>query len=216
MLNMTLQYKLFALRDLKATEGDTRIIEGWASTFGNKDSDDDIIAPGAFTDSIKERTPKMLWQHDSSQPIGVWLEAKETDQGLYVKGQIADTTLGNDVYKLLKAGAIDSMSIGYVATKYSIDEDTGTRTLQAIDLWEVSVVTFPANDKARITGVKSKPATPRDLEHLLRDAGGYSQSEAKKIVAGGYKALSSQRDVDCTQLAENVNNAINILKGITA
>jgi HK97 family phage prohead protease len=182
--------------EIKADESGARTIEGWASTFGNVDSDDDIIVPGAFADSIKARMPKMLWQHNTDQPSGVWTEAQETAQGLYVKGTILDTTLGNDVYKLAQAGAIDSMSIGYVATKYVIDESTWTRTLQAIDLWEVSLVTFPANDQARITSVKSKPTSERELEKLLRDAGGYSRSEAKGLIAGGYKAIAPQRDAD--------------------
>src|SRR5262249_32836940 len=106
-----MEVKQFAL-ELKA-DAETRTIEGWASTFGNKDSDDDIIVPGAFADSIKVRTPKMLWQHRSDQVIGIWDEAKETQQGLYVKGHILDTTLGSDAYTLAKAGAIDSMSIGF-------------------------------------------------------------------------------------------------------
>ena len=151
---MKLQHKQFAIHDLKMDD-ESRTVEGWASTFGNKDSGDDIIVAGAFADSIRVRKPKMLWQHDSHQVIGVWESAVETDQGLYVKGTILDTTLGNDAYKLAKAGAIDSMSIGYAVKDSSYDQKTGVRTLKKLDLWEVSLVTFPMNDRATITRVKA-------------------------------------------------------------
>jgi len=189
-----MEIKHFSLHDVKADEA-ARTIEGWASTFGNVDSDNDIIAPGAFVDSIKTKMPKMLWQHRTDQVIGVWNEAAETAQGLYVKGTILDTTLGEDAYKLAKAGAIDSMSIGFSTQKYVVDRENNTRVIQAVKLWEVSLVTFPANEMARIMGVKSKPATERELEKHLRDVG-FSQTEAKKIVAEGYKALSNQRDAE--------------------
>lgn len=206
-----MEFKHFAFTELKA-DADARTVEGWASTFGNVDSDNDIIAPGAFMESLKGRMPKMLWQHNSGQPIGVWTQAQETAQWLYVKGVISKTQLGNDVYQLAQDGAIDSMSIGFAIEKYSLDATTGTRTIQQCDLWEVSLVTFPANEMAKITGVKGKPETERDLEKYLRDAG-FSRSDAKKIVAGGYKALTDQRDVDCDQLATSLQHAISILKG---
>jgi uncharacterized protein len=152
---MKMKHKSFPLRIEVKEDGDTRTVEGWASTFGNKDSYDDIVVRGAFVDSINERLPKMLWQHDSAQPCGVWTAAQETDKGLYVKGELLDTTLGNDIYKMLKAGAITDMSIGYSVKEATYDQPTGVRTLKKIDLWEVSLVTFPANDQANITIVKS-------------------------------------------------------------
>jgi len=199
---MDMEVKHYPL-ELKA-DAESRTVEGWASTFGNKDSDDDIIEPGAFADSIKVRVPKMLWQHDSRQVIGIWDEAKETPQGLYVKGHILDTSLGNDAYTLAKAGAIDSMSIGFGIQKYAIDRNADTRIIQQVDLWEVSLVTFPANPMARITGVKSKPADERGLEEYLREAG-YSRGEAKAIVAKGYKAIAGQREAEGQELKELCN-----------
>ena len=151
---MNLKHKHFAIHDFK-TGDDARTVEGWASTFGNKDQGDDVIAPGAFADSIQARKPKMLWQHDSRQVIGVWDSATETEQGLYVKGRILDTALGDDAYKLAKAGAIDSMSIGYAVKDAAYDRTTGVRTLKKVDLWEVSLVTFPMNERAQITTVKA-------------------------------------------------------------
>lgn len=195
---MQLLRKSFAL-ELKAAKDDSRTIEGWASTFGNVDSDDDIIAPGAFADSLKVKPPKMLWQHNSDQPIGVWTEAKETDAGLYVKGQILDTTLGEDAYKLAKAGAIDSMSIGFTTKTYTVDRENNTRLIQSVDLWEVSLVTFPANSMARITGVKSQDGqlpTERQFEEFLRDVGRLSQKESKIVLSEGYRALLKHKHRD--------------------
>lgn len=195
---MDMEIKHFSLHDVKADEA-ARTIEGWASTFGNADSDNDIISPGAFADSIKTKMPKMLWQHRTDQVIGVWTEANETPQGLYVKGTILDTTLGEDAYKLAKAGAIDSMSIGFSTQKYTVDRESGTRIIQAVKLWEVSLVTFPANEMARIMGVKSAHANEREFESFLREAG-YSRDAAKIITAKGFKALGNQREAEDPEL----------------
>lgn len=203
-----MELKHFAL-ELKA-DTDARTVEGWASTFGNVDSDNDIIAPGAFVDTLKTKMPKMLWQHRSDQVIGVWEEAKEVPQGLYVKGRILDTTLGEDAYKLAKAGAIDSMSIGFSIKSYVVDRESNTRTIQKIDLWEVSLVTFPANDMARIMGVKAAHKTEREFETFLREAG-YSRDAAKIITAKGYKALAGQREVEQQEL-ETLTHLFNQFK----
>lgn len=175
---MKLQHKSFPMKVEVKEDGDLRTVEGWASTFGNKDSYNDVILRGAFAESVKERMPKMLWQHDSRKPCGVWKSAAETDQGLYVRGEILDTTLGNDVYKMLKAGAISDMSIGYSTVESSMDHESGVRTLKKIDLWEVSLVTFPANDRANITMVK---AAMEDIDaacELLEQASGLCDAYA--------------------------------------
>ncbi len=174
---MKMKHKQFVIHDLKMDD-ESRTVEGWASTFGNKDHGDDIIAAGAFSESIKARKPKMLWQHDSSQIIGVWDSASETDQGLYVKGRILDTSLGNDAYTLAKAGAIDSMSIGYAVKDSSYDQKTGVRTLKKLDLWEVSLVTFPMNDKATITMVKAAMEDIDEASDLLDQVTGMCDAYA--------------------------------------
>lgn len=174
---MKLKHKSFPLR-IEVRDDEARTVEGWASTFGNKDSYDDVILPGAFADSIKERMPKMLWQHDSRHVIGVWESATETEQGLYVKGRILDTTLGNDAYKLAKAGAIDSMSIGYSVKEAAYDQQSGIRTIKTIDLWEVSLVTFPANEKAQITVVKAAMEDIDAASDLLDQAVGMCDAYA--------------------------------------
>jgi uncharacterized protein len=101
-----MEYKSFAIEELKALDDEARTIEGYGSIFGNVDSYGDIVMPGAFAKSIKKRKPAMLWQHNSNQPIGVWDEIEETDKGLRLKGRIIDTSLGDDAYKLAKAGAL--------------------------------------------------------------------------------------------------------------
>ena len=194
--------------ELKA-DADARTIEGLGSVFHNVDQGGDIVMPGAFTKTLKARTPAMLWQHKSDHVIGVWDEMRETPEGLRVKGRILETTLGNDVYTLAKAGALTGMSIGYGVKDSSIDKKTGIRQLKDLDLYEVSLVTFPMNEKATITHVKTKPATERELEEHLRDVG-FSQSEAKKIVSEGYKAIAGQRDVEGQKLSSLFNLLSNI------
>ncbi len=187
-----------------------RTIEGYASVFGNVDRTNDIIMPGAFVESLAGRMPKMLYQHDSDDLIGVWDEAREDSRGLYVKGRLANTDCGNEAYELAKMGALDAMSIGYSPLEFEYDEK-GIRKLNKVELWEVSLVTFPANESARLTGVKSHN-NEREFEGFLRDAG-YSREAAKIITAHGFKALSGQRDAEAVELVSTINNAINILKG---
>lgn len=183
---------------LASTEKGT--FEGYGSIFGNVDSYLDICVKGCFTRSLAEHKaagtmPAMLWQHDSTQPIGVWTAIEEDDNGLRVEGKLADTTLGTDVAKLLKMGALKGLSIGYCTRKASFDEKTGVRSLLDVDLFEISPVTFPANDMANIDAVKTAIESPTEFERLLRDAG-FSRTQAKALMAGGYKALRDPRDAD--------------------
>lgn len=173
---MKLNHKHFAL-ELKAGDED-RTVEGWASTFGNKDGGNDIIVSGAFADSLKGRMPKMLWQHDTGELIGVWDTAKETDAGLYVKGRFADTPRGNEAYTLAKMGALDSMSIGYSTLDYDYDPKTGVRTLKKLELWEVSLVTFPMNEQAKVTLVKAAAEDIDNAYDLLEQAASICQAYA--------------------------------------
>ena len=199
----------FALTEVKA-EDDARTIEGFASVFNNIDSYSDIVMPGAFTKSISKRKPVMLWQHNSDQPIGVWDEMEERSKGLYVKGRILETAMGNDAYKLVKAGAITGMSIGYSAKKWETDTEKEVRKLTELELYEVSLVTFPANEKALITRVKSDDGAlinERQFEDFLRDAG-FSRKEAKTIVSDGYRAVLNQRDAGDGKLTDQQVEAL--------
>ena len=174
---------------LKAT-GDDGTIEGYGSVFGVRDNYDDIIAKGAFAASLAEHKaagtmPAMLWQHSADAPIGVWTDMVEDEKGLYIKGQLVmDTVRGKEAHALLKAGALNGLSIGFMSKQWAYDRDTDVRTLTEIDLWEVSLVTFPANEKARVTNVKSIESIEsiRDVEEMLRERG-FSKTEAVALVA---------------------------------
>jgi HK97 family phage prohead protease len=183
------QTRSYALQ-IKAT-GDDGTIEGYGSVFGVVDSYDDSIVPGAFAVSLGAHKsagtmPAMLWQHDPDDPIGVWLEMTEDAKGLRVKGQLClDTTCGKEAYALLKMGALKGLSIGFISKAWEYDTGTGIRTLTQVDLWEVSLVTFPANQASNITQVKAAPdniVAPKDAERILRDAG-FSKSDALAFVS---------------------------------
>lgn len=153
-------------------------LEGYASIFGKADAGGDIVEAGAYRASLARLGKagiriKMLWQHDPSQPIGVWEEVREDATGLYVKGRLlADVGRGREAVALLEAGAIDGLSIGYRTIR--ADRDTkGQRHLREIDLWEVSLVTFPMLSEARVTG-KAEGGPPEarlgELATVLREA----------------------------------------------
>lgn len=165
---------------IKAEDEDEKYgyISGYASTFGNVDSVGDKVAKGAFAISIATKMPKMLWQHDRWQPIGSWTDAKEDDYGLWVQGRILKTVpQGLTAFNLLKEEAISGLSIGYRVQDYEYDNDTGIYTLKQVNLLEVSIVTFPANELAEVANVKSADFLQQDehrqfqksAENLLQD-----------------------------------------------
>lgn len=175
--------------------------EGHGSVFNNEDSYGDVVVPGAFQKSLEEHRaagtlPAMLWQHDPGQPIGVYSDMKEDAKGLYVRGKILTETLkGRESLALLKAKAVRGLSIGFITRQWEYREDT--RIVKDVDLWEVSLVTFPANRQAQVEDVKnnrSLPTTERELERFLRDVGGLSKSEAKAAVAGLRASILERRD----------------------
>ena len=193
--------------------------EGYGSVFGVKDSYDDIVVKGAFAKSIKrwhekKRMPALLWQHNTQEPIGIYKDIFEDEQGLIVKGQllIDDDPLAKRAYAHLKAGSITGLSIGYVLKDWEYSHEKEAYMLKEIDLWEISLVTFPANDEARISNVKSllekgEIPSPRDIERVLRDVG-LSRTQAKAFMSEGYSSLK-QRDVSNSE-----ENALKILKSI--
>lgn len=174
------------------------LFSGYGSVFGVIDSYKEVVAPGAFSESLSQRTPALLWQHRSGEPIGVYSALREDQTGLYVEGKLAlKTARGAEAYELLKMGAISGLSIGFVTREDSYDRVTDVRTLKKVDLWEVSLVTFPANDAARVSGVKSIDtiASLSDAESYLRDAGGLSRREATAFVSR-IKSLHGRGDPD--------------------
>jgi uncharacterized protein len=200
--NISLRQQRSYKFEIKAT-GEDGLIEGYGSVFNNIDAYEDVIAKGAFIASLKAHKsagtmPAMLWQHEADEPLGVWDEMIEDGKGLKVKGRInLETTLGKETHSNLKFGAINGLSIGFVSKLWSYDQDTEIRTLTEIDLWEVSLVTFPANAKARITTVKSADVagikTIRQAEKALLDAG-FSNDAAAAFIAQVKRLASDERD----------------------
>ena len=153
---MTLERKFVPAPGLTVTSGvAATAIEGHASLWGVADRGGDVVEPGAFAASLLRlkaagATPKFLWQHDPAQPIGVWDEVREDARGLWVRGRIlADVARGREAAALVKAGAIDGLSIGYRTLRAAKDR-AGARRLVEVDLWEVSLVTFPMLPEARL------------------------------------------------------------------
>ena len=192
------------------------VFSGYASTFGNVDNGNDIVAKGAFTKSLAERPAnkvKLLSQHKTDEPIGIFEEMFEDSKGLFVRGKLAlGTQKGRETYELMKLGAIDGMSIGFRANpeKQIYNESKRTRTLNEVQLLEISLVTFPMNERATVQSVKGDKSI-REWETILRDSGGLSRSEAKV----GAKALMEalyHRDDDQKQLADLIYKVANIIK----
>ncbi|MDE1475977.1 HK97 family phage prohead protease [Xenorhabdus bovienii] len=182
---------------------DSGEFEGYGSVFGLKDSTDDIVLPGAFANTLKlwkekGSLPALLWQHRMDEPIGIYTEMKEDETGLYLKGRllIEDDPLARRAHAHMKAGSLSGLSIGYVLKDGEYDRTKAAFLLKDLDLWEVSLVTFPANDDARVSNVKSALArgdipTSDCIERVLRDIG-LSRTQAKAFMSAGYSALSLQ------------------------
>lgn len=138
--------------------GAAGIIEGYASLFGVADSGGDIILPGAFARSLAKRGTagvKMLWQHDVAQPIGNWTSIVEDARGLKVTGRLDPSVArAREALSLIRSGAVDGLSIGFRTRRATKDKASGLRRLQEVDLWEISIVTFPMQSLARIDAVK--------------------------------------------------------------
>jgi HK97 family phage prohead protease len=185
--------------------GDDGKFTGRGSVFGEVDSAGEVVAPGAFAESLAEIAAKgrrvpVLWQHDTREPIGVYDGLSETGTALDVAGRllVKSVARAGEAYALMQAGAVSGLSIGYRVRESSRDEQTGIVTLTRLDLLEISIVTFPANDLARVDAVKMKlahgglPDLP-EFETLLRDAG-FSKRKAAVIANRGLKSLLADRD----------------------
>ena len=208
--------------DVKSEEIDeeTGLFQGYGSIFGNKDLGGDIIEDGAFAKSIGKKgakAVKLLYQHKSDEPIGVFDEIIEDKKGLRVKGRLAmGTQRGREVHELMKMGALDGLSIGYRVDPKGVeyDEKGKTRRIKSVDLMEISAVTFPMNPKARVEAVKGTDRSVREWETFFRDEGNLSRSEAKAAANAVSKALE-QRDAvkeETPKVLEALNSLTNILK----
>lgn len=182
--------------EIKLSTDTPGLITGYGSVFGVKDSYDDIVASGAFTKSLAEwrsrgEMPSMLWQHDQKEPIGLWTDMVEDERGLRCSGNLLLTVPeGQKAYEHLKAGTVKGLSIGFKTVERSWNYETEVRTLTQVDLFEVSLVTIPANRDAQIDGVKASDMTIREFEEFLRDEGGFSHTRARQIAEHGFKLAS--------------------------
>jgi uncharacterized protein len=215
----------FQSLDFKAV-GEGGLFDGYAALFNREDLGHDVIAPGAFTDSLAGRgasAVKLLFQHDPNQPIGVWTELREDSKGLYVQGRLMpDVARAREVLSLMRAGALDGLSIGFKTLKGRRDPRSGLRRLEKIDLWEISIVTFPMQPEARITTTKARPfserlPTIREFERWLTRDAGLTRSEARAILRDGLKGLEALRDADrgsavTARLVERIRDAASVLK----
>ncbi len=160
-------------------------IAGYASLFGEIDASRDMVMPGAFAATLRTRGLRripMLFQHDPAEPIGIWLELREDHRGLYARGRlIPEVMRARELLALLKAGASDGLSIGFRTVTARIDPKTRVRRLHAVDLWEISLVTFPLLAGARVQSVKENAACSRPVS-LARTR---AEGEWKKLCGQG-------------------------------
>jgi HK97 family phage prohead protease len=156
--------------DIKALSGEGAF-SGYASVFNLIDAHKDIVKKGAFANTLHDSKLgseiKLLWQHKQDEPIGYFTKIIEDEIGLYVEGKILlQLERGKEAYALLKSGAIEGLSIGYAVKDYEID-DSGIRIINQLDLYEISLVTFPANPEAGIISVKGNHLFEENLDELI-------------------------------------------------
>jgi HK97 family phage prohead protease len=147
------------------------IISGYASVFNITDEHNDMITPGAFTTTLStNRKPVFLWQHMVDKPIGVVEYIQEDRHGLYIQAKIlTNVRCGQEAVSLIEANAIYGLSIGFNPTSYWIS-DSGIRIIEEVDLWEVSLVTFPANSSSVVTELKGQDIQLSQIDKYLDEA----------------------------------------------
>lgn len=178
----------FLLREKELCLNEEGVIEGYASLFGQVDQGGDLVMRGAYTASLKRLSEtggrvRMLWQHDPSEPVGLWEEVKEDARGLRVRGRLLpQVARAREAQALISAGALDGLSIGYRVVKSS-KNTLGQRVLSEVDLWEISLVTFPMQREARVE-VKAGGLVPL-LNGLTAQV-----AQARRHMKGGWPPIS--------------------------
>ena len=189
-----MQYRLDRTFYIK-TLTDEGCFTGYASVFDVIDKMHDVVIKGAFKETIKQWKKKahrlpMLWQHDIKEPIGYYKTIEEDDKGLFVEGQFLkdEDALAQKAYTHVKAGTVSGLSIGYIPDDCKYDGDKDVFILKKIDLLEISLVTIPANDDARVDMIKTighHLPGPKYFEHLLTQHG-LSKDQAIQFIKNGY------------------------------
>lgn len=217
---MTVLHKSIELELKSLTEKGN--FSGYGSVFNVIDKGGDIVAPGAFTESLSAwkkagRSVPVLWQHQTDQPIGAWDDLKEDDHGLLGGASLwlDEAPYARLAHKGMQTKTITGLSIGYRVKDYSVNKDTGVYTLQKLDLVEISVVTNPMNDDARVSDVKSlieagrMPTLP-EFEKFLCEAGGFSRTQAKAIAGQGLSKLLARCEAE-----GDLGDTLSLLKGFS-
>lgn len=192
--------------ELKAVD-DSGNFEGYAAVFNNIDLGDDVILPGAFTKVKTTRSGKLklALYHDLTRLVGL-ADFTQDDHGLLVKGKVNQAvSYAKDAYELMKAGILDSMSIGFNTIKADLEERAGRtiRVIKEAELWEASFVPFGMNPAAQVLTVKSDI---RLFENALRDRMGLSQKEAAAVASLGYPALRRDGGSEATAIVEELKD----------
>jgi HK97 family phage prohead protease len=228
---MNVQHKRAPLVELKLAGSEQAMeFSGYGAVFGNIDSYGDVIERGAFADTLiaakrNAEWPAMLMEHgglgmsaDDMVPIGVWTELEEDERGLRVTGRLADTQRGREAYQLLRMEprpAITGLSIGYVPKEWTprTRPEEPKRTLKKVELFEVSLVTFPANRSARVADVKGDAITRREIERMLTQDAGLTRSQAREVLSRRFPSLATQdAGPDDDQTAERLARLIETIK----
>ncbi len=200
------QFKSFELNNMehklvKKDDGDYVLFSGYLSTFGNIDHVGDVVVKGAFEESLEKRKPKLLWHHDFMNPIGVFEKIEEDEKGLYVEGKmpLSDSIVRDKIYPQMKIGSINTLSIGYGIDEARYDFDADIRYLTKIDLWEGSLVTFPANEEA-IVSLKSFMKSRKENEYTaFRKAEKFADIEYKWNEEEAKKRVSEKLEKDISE-----------------
>ncbi|MGE6114152.1 HK97 family phage prohead protease [Aeromonas salmonicida] len=211
---------------IKTFDAESGAIEGYAAVIDTMDWVGDIIDPAAFdaclaTHKAKGTNIKMFWCHDEKDTIGVWHEAQVDEHGLYLKGQLTlEVAKAREVLALLKAGAVDGISIGFYTLDAEYDSDKGARIIKSTYVFEASLTACPAHPDARIVNVKSVLAqgdvpTERDLERSLRCMG-FSQRQAKSFISEGYKGIANTAEKEPAEEPdlETINTVVEITPNV--
>lgn len=218
--NLQVASKSGAVQQFKFAAGAAGKISGYGSVFGNIDQAGERVVRGAFAKSIARHkvdgtAPLLLWQHRPDEPIGRWTEFREDDYGLFLAGELTlGSSRGKDAYEHVKAGDVSGLSIGY---RVLAERPSGEVTdLLELDLLETSVVSFPSNRAARISGVKFESVA--DIENLLLDAGA-PRAFARKFAAAGWAAVirgdeTPTPTIDFNRLAESAERATGEIKSL--
>lgn len=194
------------IKSLNDSSSEYFTFDGFASTFLNIDKQNDVMMPGCFMESLKEFTPSLLWQHDWDEPLGVFSKCNEEKEGLCVSAKMPkeDSLVSGRVMPQMKCGSIRKMSIGFVPQEWTYNKDNDITYMNKVKLYEISLVTIPANPLAEVTGFKSLDEIEnlRELNEYLKSYGISNKkcniiiSKLKSFVRDEQEDILDQREAD--------------------